>query len=248
MFKPATGMHYHRFLRNLHDTTLLDWYMEIGCRDGSSFAPVRSKTIAVDPFFRVERNAIGAKPALHIFQQTSDDFFASGFLDALGIRLSLSFLDGMHLFEYLLRDVIQTERRSRPDGVIMMHDCCPFDHPMTTRDLNNIPEAAWTGDVWKLLPILKQYRPDLKIDVLDCKPTGLVMLSNLDPGNTALSDAYDKILADWVTVTLEDYGTARFFESFDYVSARGQTHLGHPLLSRVKLDDSAAFNPVMLSS
>ena len=248
MFKPATGMQYHRFLRNLHGTTLLDWYMEIGCRDGSSFAPVRSKTIAVDPFFRVERNAIGTKPALHVFQQTSDDFFASGFLDALDIRLSLSFLDGMHLFEYLLRDVIQTERRSRPDGVIMMHDCCPFDHQMTTRDLDNIPEAAWTGDVWKLLPILQQYRPDLKIDVLDCKPTGLVMLSNLDPGNSVLSDAYDQILAGWTDVTLTNHGADRFYDSFDYVSARGQVRAGHPLLSQVKLDDSAALTPVMLSS
>lgn len=248
MFKPASGMHYHRFLRNLHETTLLDWYMEIGCRDGSSFAPVRSKTIAVDPFFRVERNVIGDKPALHIFQQTSDDFFASGFLDALNIRLSLSFLDGMHLFEYLLRDVIQTERRSHPDGVIALHDCCPFDHEMTTRDLDNIPEAAWTGDVWKLLPILQQYRPDLKIDVLNCKPTGLVILSNLDPANTVLSDSYDQILADWMEVTLQDHGAERFYDSFDYVNARNQAHQGHPLLSAVKLDDSAAFTPVMLSS
>lgn len=248
MFKPATGMHYHRFLRNLHETTLLDWYMEIGCRDGSSFAPVRSRTIAVDPFFRVERNAIGAKPALHIFQQTSDDFFASGFLDALDVRLSLSFLDGMHLFEYLLRDVIETEKRSRPEGVIMMHDCCPFDYEMTTRDLDNIPKAAWTGDVWKLLPILQQHRPDLKIDVLDCKPTGLVMLSNLDPDNAALSDAYDQILADWTDVTLKDHGADRFYDSFDYVSARRQARAGHPLLSAVRLDDSAGFTPVMMSS
>lgn len=248
MFKPAGGMHYHRFLRNLHETILVDWYMEIGCRDGSSFADVRSKTIAVDPFFRVERNVIGAKPALHVFQQTSDDFFRSGFLEALEIRLSLSFLDGMHLFEYLLRDFIGTERHSRPEGVIALHDCCPFDHEMTTRDLDNIPEAAWTGDVWKLLPILKRHRPDLRITVLDCKPTGLVLVTGLDPENRVLSDAYEEIVAEWIGVTLDGYGTDRFFDGFDYTPAQSAVRAGHPLLVPVHMGDAAARTPVMVSS
>ena len=84
----------------------------------------------------------------------------------------------MHLYEYLLRDLIATERNSSPDGFIMLHDCCPFDHGMTTRDLDNLPDGPWTGDVWKIIPILQAHRPDLKIDVLDCRTTGLVVLSN----------------------------------------------------------------------
>ena len=69
MFKRATGLKYHRFLRRLHGRLLFDWYMEIGCRLGDSFAPVRGRTIAVDPFFRANMNIIGTKPVLHV----SDD-------------------------------------------------------------------------------------------------------------------------------------------------------------------------------
>lgn len=101
---------------------LFDWYLEVGCRSGRTFGPVRGKTIAVDPYFRIETNVIGPKPALHILQQTSDDFFASGFLKAMKIKLSFSFLDGLHLFEYLLRDFMGAEANSHKNGVIAMHD------------------------------------------------------------------------------------------------------------------------------
>lgn len=66
MFKIAGGQLYLRFLANLHATHLFDWYLEIGCRDGKSFAPVRSKTLAVDPFFQTDLNIIGSKPQLHL--------------------------------------------------------------------------------------------------------------------------------------------------------------------------------------
>jgi hypothetical protein len=55
----------------------------------------------------------------------------------------------------------------------------------------------WTGDVWKLVPILHRWRPDLEIRCLDCPPTGLVLCTNLDPASTVLADAYNKILAEW---------------------------------------------------
>ena len=78
MYIRPLGMQYYDFLKALHEQTLFDWYLEIGCRAGRTIAPVRSKTIAVDPFFQAEINIIGAKPALHVFQATSDDFFAVG--------------------------------------------------------------------------------------------------------------------------------------------------------------------------
>ena len=174
MYVKPMGMPYYRFLSRLHASTLLDWYLEVGCREGLSFAPVVGKTIAVDPFFRAEINIINRKPELHVFQAKSDDFFASGFLARNGIRLSAAFLDGMHLFEYLLRDFMNTEAQSDPKGVIMLHDCVPYSFEMTTRDLENLPKGSWTGDVWKLIPILQAWRPDLMLTVLDCRPTGLV--------------------------------------------------------------------------
>lgn len=233
MFNVANGIRHNRFLADLHRSHLFDWYMEIGCRSGRTFAPVRGKTIAVDPFFRVQEDVIGPKPALHVFQQTSDDFFASGFLKAMKIKLSFSFLDGLHLFEFLLRDLMNTESHSAPSGIIALHDCCPFSLEMTTRSLETT--GPWTGDVWKLIPILQDYRPDLKLTMLDCKPTGIVLVSNLSPGNTVLKRKYDEIVARFEPLTLDSFGTDRFAASFAFTDARAYAAAGYPDLAAAAL-------------
>ncbi len=248
MFKPARGLQYRRFLRRLHAAHLFDWYMEIGCRTGDSLAPVRSKTIAVDPFFRADINIIGKKPALHVFQQTSDDFFASGFLKSQKIKLGCSFLDGMHLFEYLLRDFINTEAHSDRDGVIIMHDCVPFDLAMTTRDLEKLPRGAWTGDVWKLIPILQAYRPDLKLTVFDSRPSGLVCVSNLAPTSKVLRQNYDRIVQDYIDLDLERFGVERFADSFDFTDALEHSEAGFPLWHAISADQSLAIQPQRMST
>lgn len=246
MYVKPLGMPYYRFLRGLHEAHLFDWYLEVGCRSGESFAPVRSKTVAVDPFFQAEINIIGKKPALHVFQQTSDDFFASGFLARNGIRLGLAFLDGMHLVEYLLRDFMQTEAAMAPGGVILLHDCVPYGPGMTTRDLQNLPKGSWTGDVWKLIPILQEWRPDLTLTVLDCRSTGLVCVSGLNPESRVLAGAYDRIVAGWVGVELEDYGVERFFASFRMVSARAEKQAGFPLFRQAAVE-GVGLEPVQVT-
>lgn len=238
-FRPATGGHYTVFLQDLHQRFLLDWYMEIGCRSGRSFAPVRSKTIAVDPFFRTEINIIATKPALHVFQTTSDDFFAQGFLARNKIALSLCFIDGMHLFEYALRDFINTERQMNRDGIILLHDCCPATYKMTTRDLDNLP-GAWTGDVWKIIPVLQKYRPDLTVTVLDCAPTGLVLVSGLDPDNDILQHNYDQILRDYQFLELETIGAKAFYASFVTTPVQGWMDGNRALLDKIALDPAQA--------
>lgn len=247
MYLRPSGTRYYGFLSALHSTTLVDWYLEIGCRTGASFAPVRSKTIAVDPFFRAEINIIGRKPALHVFQATSDDFFASGFLKKNDIRIGLSFLDGMHLFEYLLRDFIGTEAGSDPNGVIMMHDCVPLNLAMTTRDLTAI-RGAWTGDVWKILPILKTWRPDLKLTMLDLRPTGVLCVSNLSPSNSVLQENYDKIVAEYMDQDIETFGVERYFGMFEYTDSAKVIEDGFQMFQPVALDPSVAFVPKMLST
>ena len=243
MFVKASGMPYYRFLRRLHRSCLFDWYLEVGCRSGESFAPARSKTIAVDPFFRTEINIIGAKPALHVFQAPSDDFFAGGFLARNGIRLGLAFLDGMHLFEFLLRDFINTEAAMDPKGVILMHDCVPYGMEMRTRALDHLPKGSWTRGVWKLIPILQRWRPELTVTVLDCRPTGLVCVSGLDPANRVLAENYDAILAEFSAVDLEAYGTRRFFDGFTMVSAKAEQEAGFPMFRPVALPEDMALVP-----
>ena len=247
MYIKPVGMHYRRFLTNLHASCLFDWYLEVGCRSGESFAPVRSKTIAVDPFFRAEINIIGSKPALHVFQATSDDFFADGFLAKNDIRLSVAFLDGMHLFEFLLRDFLNTEAAMDPNGVILLHDCVPYGLKMTRRDLDNLPDGAWTGDVWKLIPILQTWRTELTITVLDCQPTGLVAVSGLDPKNRVLSQNYDRIIADFSDMDIKQFGVEHFFASFEYTGARMLARKGFQMFRSVCLPEEKALQPQQIT-
>ncbi|MCB6178022.1 class I SAM-dependent methyltransferase [Rhodobacter sp. Har01] len=246
-FRRNTGQRYGDFLDGLHQTHAFDWYMEVGCRSGRTFAPVRGKTIAVDPFFKVETDVIGTKPRLLVFQETSDAFFESGFLKAAKIKLSYSFLDGLHLFEFLLRDFLNTEANSDPDGVIALHDCLPFNERMLTRDLKNLPRGPWTGDVWKMIPILRQYRPDLKITALSCRPTGLILISGLDPKSTVLKRNYEKIVAEWTEVDLVSFGLDRFYAGFEPTDPEGFAAEGYPLFQKVAVAPETLVTPVRVS-
>jgi hypothetical protein len=242
-FRAATGLPYGDFFQALHTKAAFEWYMEIGCRSGRIFCEARGKTIAVDPFFQADRNIIGVKPALYVFQETSDAFFAGGFLGHNAIRLSVSFLDGMHLFEFLLRDFMNTEANSRADGVILMHDCSPYDHAMTARDYGDRRGLPWTGDVWKLLPILQEFRPDLSVRVLDCAATGLVAISNLDPDSRVLRERYDEIIRKYQDLSLQAFGVERFFSSFAHVDAAAEVAAGFPTFRPVMLEPSARQRP-----
>jgi hypothetical protein len=63
-------------------------------------------------------------------------------------------------------------------------------------DLREDREVAnwWTGDVWKVVDILREYRPDLRILPVDVQPTGSIVISNLDPASTLLSERYFEIV------------------------------------------------------
>ncbi len=196
-FPKVRGCHYLAFLEEMHISIDPDWYLEIGTQTGASLLKSSANSISVDPEFVLKHDVWSNKKQLHLFQQTSDDFFASDWLAQSGVRISMAFLDGMHLYDYLLRDFINTEKYMEPDGVIVLHDCLPWSANMAERDRSKVKGAAWTGDVWKLVPILKRYRPDLKVQIFDAAPTGLVVVSDLDPKNDTLSKNYDAITVEF---------------------------------------------------
>ena len=73
--------------------------------------------MAVDPEFAVTADVFNSARQMHFMQQTSDAFFASGFLGKLGIVPDFAFIDGMHLFEFALRDFINVEKHATADTV-----------------------------------------------------------------------------------------------------------------------------------
>lgn len=213
------GQKYLEFLEEVHEHLQPEWYLEIGTQKGRSLHFAKGNCIAIDPKFMLEQQVIGDKKQLVMVQDTSDAFFDSGYLGRNEIKLDFAFLDGMHLFEYLLRDFMNTEAAAAKGAVVAMHDVVPWHRVMAKRTWSKAETNEWTGDVWKIIPILQRYRPDLSLQIMDCKPTGLAVVSNMDPASTVLADAYDEILEAFMDMTLDDIGVDAFFGSFEYTPA-----------------------------
>ncbi len=206
IYPQLTGAHYLEVLETIHNIIKPDWYLEVGISHGGSLEKSRAKTIAVDPKLSIHTKALQPLPEIHLFQMTSDDFFAAKKVGQLTSKIDLAFLDGMHRFEFLLRDFMNTEQLCSGQSTIILHDCVPISAPASERHWDHKKTSAWTGDVWKLVPILKKYRPDLDIQVLDCPPSGLTVISNLDPLSTVLTKNYDKIVDEFFDQTITSFG------------------------------------------
>ncbi|MFI8005796.1 class I SAM-dependent methyltransferase [Streptomyces sp. NPDC086010] len=207
-------MNRHEFLRSLHRVYRPRNYLEIGVNDGRSLALSRVPSVAVDPAFRVVTDI---SCDVHLVRATSDDFFArkdpllhlrngrNPFralarrdpLNLLGAdpKLELSFIDGMHLFEYALRDFMNVERHSRWSSVIVLDDMLPRDVDEAARDRHT---QFWTGDVYKVAQVLRRFRPDLLVIEVDTEPTGVLVVLGADPGSQVLKNAYDEIIEEYV--------------------------------------------------
>jgi hypothetical protein len=61
----------------------------------------------------------------------------------------------------------------------------------------------WTGDVWKTVVALREFRPDLVVRTIDLGPTGLTLVTNLNPASTVLRDQCEHIFAHLAD---RDYG------------------------------------------
>ncbi len=209
--KPLQGPAYRDFVKGVVEAKSARNYLEIGVHNGSSLALIDRPAIGVDPAFVFDRNPVGRKRVLHLFQMGSDEFFRDH--DPRGIfgcPVDVAFLDGMHRFEYLLRDFINTERVCDPNGVILLDDCLPISVEMTERvhaPQNRKDKAIagwWTGDVWKVVSILREYRPDLRLTPVAVVPTGSIVISNLNPDSTTLSDKYFEIVDKYFPQTMSD--------------------------------------------
>ena len=100
--------------------------------------------------------------------------------------------------------------------MICLHDVGPYNAAMTTRDPDHstVQKRPWTGDVWKVVAALLDYRPDLGIDVLNAGTTGLGCITKLDPTNSVLADNYDRIVENYRDVDLSRTGPQIYFDRF----------------------------------
>ncbi|PYF11829.1 methyltransferase family protein [Rhodobacter viridis] len=181
---------YLEVLADLHELVKPGLYAEIGVRRGNSLRLARCEAVAVDPEPALSE-ALPDRVTLH--DCASDDFFFFHGAEAYPRPPDLAFIDGMHLLEFALRDFMNVERLMRRKGVIVIDDVLP-NHPVQAeRDRQS---RVWCGDVWRIVPLLRKHRPDLKLTLFDTAPTGLLVITRLAPANKVLWNGYNRILRD----------------------------------------------------
>ncbi len=155
-------------------------YLEIGCFNDELFNYVKcEKKIGVDP---VSGGTIRA---------TSDQFFSKN-----EEKFDCVFIDGLHEYHQVKKDIVNSLKFLNEDGVILLHDCLP----------NNYYEQAtprcqwiWNGDVWKAIVECRSLRD---IDVYTCNADHGIGVIFKRPNKNLLENSY------------EDYSKLKFDEYF----------------------------------
>ena len=122
-------------------------YLEIGCDQDFNFSKIKIKNkIGVDPQFG------------GTLKMTSDEFFKEN-----KIYFDCIFIDGMHIYEQVRTDILNSIKFLNMNGTIIIHDCLPL------KIWNQIvPQiyGHWNGDVWKAIV---EARTMENIDTYTCK-------------------------------------------------------------------------------
>jgi len=213
-------------IEKLMQSKKLKNYLEIGVFNGHIFFRIKSPfKIAVDPEFRFDFFRKLGKIFLNpsninnkYFSKTADDFFAQDAPTVIGNKkIEISLIDGMHEYEYALRDIENTLKYLSDDGVIVVHDCNAL-----TKEANvsfadwkarNF-SGTWNGDVWKTIVHLRSLRKDIDAFVLDTdhglgiitkrKPLQTLSFSKEQIKNFTYED-FDKNRKEWLNLQPTEY-------------------------------------------
>ena len=206
--KRAGTIPYLKLLRALHAILDPNSYVEIGVHLGKSLSLASSSAIGIDPEPLVP-DELQSSDRITIFKGTSDEFFSTH----KKCEFDLAFIDGLHLFEYALRDFMNLEMRGKTSSVIVIDDIYPNSQAQASRTTRET--VAWTGDVWRLALCLELYRPELTLTYVDAHPTGCLVVTGLAPSNRLLWDQYNPIVRKTKLLELTGALSKKFLDRTD---------------------------------
>ncbi len=174
----AVGPDYRRALSVTHHVRQTKRYLEIGVANGRSLrlAPPTTQCVGVDPAPKIN----GHPPEnRQVVEATSDAFFETYHSGGTAREpFDLIFIDGLHTAEQALKDFLNAEAAAASNAVVLIHDTVPPD------EYSALPQRmtrTWTGDVWKVIPTLRHFLPDLRIATFGFAPSGLTAVVGLCP-------------------------------------------------------------------
>jgi hypothetical protein len=94
------------------------------------------------------------------YRMTSDEFFDN----YISQKYDIIFIDGLHLFEQVYRDITNSLNHLVDGGIIVVHDCNPITEITQRRERAS---DSWHGDVWKSIVKLRIEDPNIDICTVD---------------------------------------------------------------------------------
>lgn len=190
------GPDYRQVLEWLHEAVKPQVYVEIGvhCGDSLRLASHAGIAVGVDPAAEIAQELPGH---VHVFRMTSDEFFQQAILHRLcgAVPIGLAFIDGLHLFEQVMRDLHGLERYAGPGTVIALHDTIPLNAETSERVRRT---EFHTGDVWKTVAWLHAHRPELRIVTIPAAPTGLTLIRGFGGRHALPPEPDERVLRRFV--------------------------------------------------
>jgi hypothetical protein len=180
-------MHYLELLRRLHDELQPAGYLEIGVDCGDSLGLSQARSVAIDPAPKPRPESLLGKPGLLLYVGTSDDFFREHERETVlrDAPLDLAFIDGPYEFAQVVRDLENIERWGHTDTVVAIHDVLPRN---AWEAAPAFQEGSWTGDVWRIVSFLRRHRQDLRVWLTAAEPTGMLVVTGLDPAQSGMAE------------------------------------------------------------
>ena len=188
------GEHYFRSVVEYINRHNIKSFLEIGVDKGKL-------AVQVKPLLDLYVGVDVVKASPHCSHTMSSDRFFAANEFAHG-DFDCCFIDGLHLFETSLRDFVGAEKLVARSDAIIFHDVIPENEVVCARRRQSNP---WTGDVYKTIAALLKWRPDLKIELRNAAPSGLAIITQLDPQSMILEQNYLTIVDGFI-----DYDYAMF--------------------------------------
>ena len=179
-------------IQEIIDKKKYEKYLEIGCDDDLLFSKINSnKKFGVDP-----------KSGGNI-RKTSDEFF-----DTNIEKFDLIFIDGLHEYNQVKKDIRNSLNFLNNDGLILLHDCLP-----TEMSHQAVPRYRhiWLGDVWKAIVLFRQ---DPNLNIYTCKiETGIAVIKK-----ELNEDILDQTIKDCKKLKFKDFynNYEKFMRLYEY--------------------------------
>ena len=144
-------------------------YLEVGCHNNTVFDQIEIEKIGVDPIS-------GGN-----YKGTSDKFFKKNLK-----KFDCIFIDGLHEYSQVRKDILNSIEILNKDGIIILHDCLPpsISHQRVPRT-----RYTWNGDVWKAIVEARTWEHVDTYTVLSDQGLGLIKKEKnsnvLNIGNTS---------------------------------------------------------------